>query len=245
MLTSLKPLSDLRLAVQRVLAGERWVSSSLVDKLVSYADTPTHLSPLTTRQQDVLRLLQQGLDNQTIARRLGLSVKTIENHLTRIYRQLDVRSRLEAVNYTLQHPELLARSTVVAAPSPETVVHERVTMLLVDDNVRYRRQLRRMISQICPRSKIYEAENMGEALHLTRRVAPQLVLVDVVLGEEDGICCARRVKAQSSQSRVILISAYPDRGFRRLGLEAGVVAFLDKKDLDAATLRQIIDDVID
>ena len=43
--------------------------------------------------------------------------------------------------------------------------------------------------------------------------------------------------------RIILISAYPDRGFRQQGLEAGAMAFLDKKDLDAATLRQVIEDV--
>jgi hypothetical protein len=42
----------------------------------------------------------------------------------------------------------------------------------------------------------------------------------------------------------VLISAYPDREFHRLGLEAGAVAFLDKKDLDTETLRQIINDVI-
>jgi DNA-binding NarL/FixJ family response regulator len=46
------------------------------------------------------------------------------------------------------------------------------------------------------------------------------------------------------QSRVILISAYPDHEFRRLGMEAGAAAFLDKKDLDAATMRQMIDDVL-
>ncbi len=39
-------------------------------------------------------------------------------------------------------------------------------------------------------------------------------------------------------TRIVLISAYPDREFRRLGLNAGAVAFLDKKDIDAATLRR-------
>ena len=49
----------------------------------------------------------------------------------------------------------------------------------------------------------------------------------------------------TSQSECVkvLISAYPDREFHRQGLEAGAVAFLDKKDLDAATLSQIIENV--
>jgi DNA-binding NarL/FixJ family response regulator len=240
-----QPLSDLRLAVQRVLAGERWVSSPLVDKLVGSTDVS--LPSLTARQCEVLRLLQQGLDNQTIARRLGLSVKTVENHLTRLYRQLGVQSRLEAVNYVMQHPEVLVMSrqaTPVPPVSSETPVQQGVTMLLVDDNARYRRQLRRMIDKVCPQAMIYEAQNIGEAAYLAQRTAPQLVLVDVILGEENGIHCTRRIKALSPPSRIVLISAYPDREFHRLGLEAGAVAFLDKKDLDAATLCQIIDDVI-
>ncbi len=243
-----QPLSDLRLAVQRVLAGDRWVSGPLVDKLVSYAGAPpSDLPSLTTRQRELLQLLQQGLDNQTIAHRLGLSVKTIENHLTRLYRLLNVQSRLEAVNHLMKHPQILAMSGQAAAlvpPSPESIVRELITVLLVDDNARYRRQLRRMIGKICPRATIYEAENIGEAVHLTERVTPQLVLVDVILGEEDGIRCTRRIKALLPKSRVILISAYPDREFHRLGLEAGAVAFLDKKDLETAALQQIIDDVI-
>ncbi len=239
-----QPLGDLRLAVQRVLAGERWVSSPLVDKLVAYTGVSAAPS-LTARQRDLLNLLQQGLDNQTIARRLELSVKTVENHLSRLYRQLGVQSRLEAVNYVLQHPEVLAGPGDEAAlPYSETPVQESITMLLVDDNARYRRQLRRLISKVCPRAAVYEAENIGEALQLTQQVAPQLMLIDVVLGEEDGIRCTLRLKAASPSSRIILISAYPDREFHRLGLEAGAIAFLDKKDLDAAVLRQILNDLI-
>ncbi|MBU0704284.1 MAG: response regulator [Chloroflexi bacterium] len=243
-----QPLSDLQLAVQRVLAGDRWISGPLVDKLVSYASTPppSTLPSLTTRQRDLLHLLQQGLDNQTIAQRLGLSVKTIENHLTRLYRLLNVQSRLEAANYVMKHPGVLSVSGQIAAQAPvssEVAAQELVTVLLVDDNARYRRQLRRMIGKICPRATIYEAETIEEATHLTAGVAPQLVLVDVILGEEDGIRCTRRIKALSPKSRVILVSAYPDREFHRLGLEAGAVAFLDKKDLETATLQHIIDDI--
>jgi DNA-binding NarL/FixJ family response regulator len=242
-----QPLSDLRLAVERVLAGERWVSSPLIDKLLNYAEPCAPSSTLTTRQREILRLLQQGLDNQTIARQIGLSVKTVENHLTRVYRQLNVQSRLEAVRYVSEHPEVLGlpgQAAVGASDAPEFPAQEGITILLVDDNARYRCQLRRMTGRVCPAATIYEAENTGEAVHLAQNVGPQLVLVDVILGDEDGIGCARRIKASSPQTRVVLISAYPDREFHRLGLKAGAVAFLDKKDLDAATMRQMIGDTI-
>jgi DNA-binding NarL/FixJ family response regulator len=242
-----QPLSDLKLAMQRVLAGERWISSPLIDKLLSYGESCAPPSVLTSRQREILHLLKQGLDNQSIARETGLSVKTIENHLTRIYRQLNVQSRLEAVRYTMEHPEVLGlpgQAAATAASVPESPAQDGITMLLVDDNARYRCQLRRMVGRVCPQAIIYEAEDISEAVHLVERIAPRLVLVDVILGEEDGIHCARRIKALLPHSRVILISAYPDREFHRLGLEAGAVAFLDKKDLDAATMRQMIGDIL-
>jgi CheY-like chemotaxis protein len=53
-----------------------------------------------------------------------------------------------------------------------------------------------------------------------------------------------RLKLKTPFARIILISAYPDREFHRLGLEAGATAFVDKKDLDAAALQQMIADVM-
>lgn len=236
-------LSDLRLAIQRVQAGERWISSRLVDKLINRAPVAGGSPNLTARQREMLQLLQQGFDNQTIARQMGLSVKTVENHLTRLYRQLNVQSRLEAVNYITRHPEIV-QEVVLDSVQLKSSEQVQITILLVDDNARYRRQLRRMVGKVCPQASIYEAQNIGEATQLAQQFFPHLVLVDVVLGEEDGIQCTRRIKSLLPQARIVLITAYPDREFRRLGVEAGAVALLDKKDLDATALRQVIEDLI-
>jgi DNA-binding NarL/FixJ family response regulator len=101
-----------------------------------------------------------------------------------------------------------------------------------------------MVSRVCPPAVIYEAQDTAEAVRLAEHTALDLVLVDVILGAEDGIRCARRIKGLLPQVRIVLISAYPDREFRRLGMEAGADAFLDKKDLDATTMGQMIEDVL-
>jgi DNA-binding NarL/FixJ family response regulator len=147
------------------------------------------------------------------------------------------------VHYVAEHPEILNPSGSWATPA-DLLPASDVRVLLVDDNARYRLQLRRMVSRAYPQAVIYEAGNVSEAVRLVEEVMPKLVLVDVILGEEDGIHCARRIKSAWPQARVILITAYPDREFRRLGLEAGASALLDKKDLDAASLRLMIDDVL-
>jgi DNA-binding NarL/FixJ family response regulator len=242
-----QPLNDLKFALERVLAGERWLSSPLINKLVKKSEKDGNETPLTGRQRDMLRLLRDGKDNQTIAQEMGLSIKTIENHLTRLYRQLNVQSRLEAVRVVMEQPQMLGLSGKQISFSPEaqeSQINNKITILVVDDNNRYRWHLQQMIAKVYPQTIIYEAENIQTAIHLATQLSPALIFIDVVLGDEDGIRCARRIKAVSASSRIVLISAYPDREFHRLGLDAGAVAFLDKKDLDLSAIRQVIEDVL-
>jgi DNA-binding NarL/FixJ family response regulator len=245
-----QPLADLVLAAQRVLKGERWISRPLVDQLLHRPSAPPaedgqstlrETPALTRRQRELLRLISYEYDNRAIAQTMDVSVKTVENHLTALYKALGVTSRHGATDYASRHPELLATHGLEAGDSRDAR-DGALTLLLVDDNPRYRQQLARMIGKACPGSRLYEAEDTAQALRLAAQVKPRLALVDVVLSDEDGILCARKIKTVSQSTRLVLMSAYPDREFRRLGMSAGAVAFIDKKDIDAATMRQIAED---
>ncbi|GAA3292390.1 hypothetical protein GCM10020218_067220 [Dactylosporangium vinaceum] len=52
---------------------------------------------LTDREEDVMRLLCEGLSNASIAHQLRLTEKTVKNHLNHVFAKLQVRSRTEAV----------------------------------------------------------------------------------------------------------------------------------------------------
>jgi DNA-binding NarL/FixJ family response regulator len=146
----------------------------------------------------------------------------------------------------MRNPQILGTPGQEAALTESTTEHDSssdVNILVVDDNARYRKQLQRMIGRLLPRATIYEAKDIQGAVHLVESIEFHLSLIDVVLGDVDGITCTRRIKAIRPNSRIVLISAYPDREFHKQGLQAGAVAFLDKKDLDLSTLRQLIDDV--
>ena len=242
-----QPLQDLPTAVQRILSGERWISSSLMNKLLQPAQPTTTSPKFSPRQRDILRLVAKGYDNSKIAEELGLSEKTIENHLVRLFRHLKVAEREALITYVNEHPESIAH-TGVQTSFPSSKIDkpaiEKASILVVDDNERYRYQLRKTIGKVYPQAMIYEADSIAEAKNMAKRIAPNLAFVDVVLGDEDGINCTRQIRAEAPGTRIILISAYPDREFHRRGLEAGATAFVDKKDLDAATIFQIITDAI-
>jgi DNA-binding NarL/FixJ family response regulator len=241
-----QPLQDLNLAIERIIEGKRWISDSLVDKLVRIPKPNETTSALTSRQREILALLKKGWNNQKIAYELGLSIKTIENHLTRIYRSLNVQSRLEAVNYINKNPHVLSYQvgqTGKRLTSQFSVSHPS-DILLVDDNPRFRYHLRRIINKLFSQVNIHEAESIEDAINAVKANQFQLVFIDVILGEQNGIECTKRLKKEAKNSRIILISAYPDKEFHRQGLAAGATAFIDKKTLDSVTIKQIVGDAI-
>src|SRR4029077_20905915 len=58
---------------------------------------------LTARELDVLRLVAGGDANGEIARRLGLSVHTVERHLANVYPKIGARGRADATAYAIKH----------------------------------------------------------------------------------------------------------------------------------------------
>jgi DNA-binding CsgD family transcriptional regulator len=71
---------------------------------------------LTRREADILMLLAQGLRNAVIAKRLFVSTKTVDHHVSAILLKLGVRSRAEAVTIAHQHEDALISATTSRAP---------------------------------------------------------------------------------------------------------------------------------
>ncbi|MFZ4720253.1 MAG: response regulator [Ilumatobacteraceae bacterium] len=60
-------------------------------------------SPLTDREEEVLRLVQSGLANKQIGRQLGISERTVKAHLTKIFSALGVSDRTQAALWAAEH----------------------------------------------------------------------------------------------------------------------------------------------
>ncbi len=58
---------------------------------------------LTARESDVLALLALGMPNKGIARELGISPKTVSNHIEHVYSKLGVSNRAGAAMYAMQY----------------------------------------------------------------------------------------------------------------------------------------------
>lgn len=67
------------------------------------ATTPQELSALSRREHEILALLCEGHSNAQIGWKLGISEKTVRNHVSRLYAKMGVRSRSEAIVHTHRH----------------------------------------------------------------------------------------------------------------------------------------------
>ncbi len=89
-------------AIQAVAAGEAIFSPAIASRVLAWFGSrgrrqPGSFPELTRREREILDELAQGHGNQTIARHLGISAKTVANHLSTIFDKLQVADRGEAI----------------------------------------------------------------------------------------------------------------------------------------------------
>jgi DNA-binding NarL/FixJ family response regulator len=93
-------------SILAVMAGERVmataVANRVLDMLTGTTTTKEFYDGLTAREIEILKLLATGQPNKQIARRLGISEKTVRNHVSHMYEKLQIYDRSQAVLYAVR-----------------------------------------------------------------------------------------------------------------------------------------------
>jgi DNA-binding NarL/FixJ family response regulator len=95
-------VQDLVDAIERAVRGELQCSPQLAGAIIrrlawrAAAGSDLPRGPLTARETEIVRLIDQGLSNKEIAVRLGIEVATVKNHVHNLLEKLRVRRRAEA-----------------------------------------------------------------------------------------------------------------------------------------------------
>ena len=94
---------EMLLAIRAVAHGEAIFGPAIARRLMTFFAAPTPAAPtqafpdLTEREHEILALIAAGRNNQEIAERLFLSLKTVRNYVSNIFGKLQVADRAQAI----------------------------------------------------------------------------------------------------------------------------------------------------
>ena len=98
-----EPPEQLIAAIRTVAAGDALLSPTVTKRVIKqfaripHPEPPKEFDELTTREQEVFRLIANGLSNPEIAQELYISDTTVKTHVTHILQKLNLRDRVQAV----------------------------------------------------------------------------------------------------------------------------------------------------
>ena len=97
----------LKKAIISIASGENYIQPSLIPalnaKMIEKDEDGLKLDNLTTREIEVLKLLAVGMYNKEVAETLNISERTVKNHVSNIFKKLDVTDRTQAAVFAIRN----------------------------------------------------------------------------------------------------------------------------------------------
>ena len=98
---------ELKEAIDVIISGNTYIQPSLLpalnESMEDYALDKEKIEWLTKRELDVLRLISKGCSNKKISDELTISERTVKNHISHIFRKIDVEDRTQAAVFAIQN----------------------------------------------------------------------------------------------------------------------------------------------
>lgn len=99
--------SELKKAIMAVKDGENYIQPSLIpalnSQLVNRDSDKDMISSLTNRELEVLVQVANGMFNKEIATNLNISERTVKNHISNIFKKIDVSDRTQAAVFAIKN----------------------------------------------------------------------------------------------------------------------------------------------
>lgn len=99
--------SELKKAIFSVAAGEDYIQPSLIpvlnSKMIEKNKDEGKIESLTRRELEVLKLLAIGMYNKEVAEKLQISERTVKNHVSNIFKKLEVTDRTQAAVFAIRN----------------------------------------------------------------------------------------------------------------------------------------------
>ena len=99
--------SELKKAISHVVRGETYIQPSMIpllnSRMLERDIEKEKINLLTRRELEVLKLLSVGLYNKEIGKKLDISERTVKNHISSIFKKIDVSVRTQAALFSIRN----------------------------------------------------------------------------------------------------------------------------------------------
>lgn len=99
--------SELKKAIRYVISGENYIQASLLpalnNRLANRDIDKDKIDSLTGREMEVLIQIAEGMINKEIATNLNISERTVKNHISNIFKKIDVSDRTQAAVFAIKN----------------------------------------------------------------------------------------------------------------------------------------------
>jgi DNA-binding NarL/FixJ family response regulator len=111
--------------------------------------------------------------------------------------------------------------------------------MIVDDQAPFRAAARAVVDRIDGFELVAEVASGEDAVAASATHAPDLVLMDINMGELDGIAATRLITAAAPATRVVLVSTYQLEDLPPGARSSGAVAYVNKDELSPKVVRRL------
>lgn len=99
--------SELKKAIFAIVDGETYIQPSLIpalnSKMIEKDKDGAKIDLLTRRELEVLKLLAVGMYNKEVAEKLDISERTVKNHVSNIFKKIEVTDRTQAAVFAIRN----------------------------------------------------------------------------------------------------------------------------------------------
>ena len=94
-------------AIEIVMSGESYIQPDMIpmlnSKMIAKNSDKEKMKNLTKRELEVLVLVSEGMFNKEIADKLSISERTVKNHISSIFKKIDVADRTQAAVFAIRN----------------------------------------------------------------------------------------------------------------------------------------------
>ncbi len=105
---------------------------------------------------------------------------------------------------------------------------QKIKVLIVDDHTLVRDGIRALLALVADIKVVDEAANGREALEKVKKLAPDVVLMDLAMPIMSGLEATRRIRRKFPKTKVLALTQYEDREYIVPTIEAGARGFISK-----------------